>query len=245
MVGQRVSKLLRSSFEVRAVDLKPMPDEPDPWQIDLTQLDQLLPALDGIDGVMHFAIAPYADYDESSREYVEAMFRFNSRGTYYVLEAARQAGVKRVALAGSITVLWGHELAEGVLFDENSPRLPHHIYSAFKCFDETLAEFYARSCGIDVIVWRIGAPCEAGDPDSWKRYRLEKDRRALVSFEDIARAFDCSMSCDFQGFAALNLTSANEDPYLDLSRAEEVCGYRPLHRFRREGVTIVGDPAPR
>ncbi|MBI3921750.1 MAG: NAD(P)-dependent oxidoreductase [Armatimonadetes bacterium] len=239
-----MSKLLKPRFEVRAVDLKPLPDEPDPWQIDLTQLDQLLPALDGIDSLMHFAIAPYSDYDESSREYVEAMFRFNSRGTYHVLEAARQAGVKRVALAGSITVLWGHELTEGVLFDESFPRLPHHVYSAFKCFDETLAEFYARTHSMNVIVWRIGAPCEATDPDSWKGYRLEKDRRALVSCDDIARAFACSMSCDFEGFAALNLTSENENPYLDLSRAEEVCGYRPMHRFHRDGVSIVGDPAP-
>ncbi len=244
LIGSRVSQRLRSRFGVRAVDLKPMPDEPDPRQLDLTNMDCLCEALEGVDGIMHFAIAPYADYNQSSAEYVDAMFRLNSRGTYYVLEAARRAGVKRVALAGSITVFWGHDLGNGVLLRDDSPKLPHHIYSAFKCFDETITELYARSNYMSVFVWRIGAQCEATDTNSWQRYGLDKDYRALVSYGDIARAFACSILCDYKGFAAMNLTSENEHPYLDITRGAEICGYRPMHRFTRESVETVRPSDP-
>lgn len=244
LIGSRVSQRLRSRFDVRAVDLKPMPDEPDPRQLDLTDMDRLCEALEGVDGVRHFAIAPYADYNQSSMEYVDGMFRLNSRGTYYVLEAARRVGVSRVALAGSITVFWGCDIGGDTFLHHESPKLPHHLYAAFKCFDEIIAEFYARSYDMSVVVWRIGAQCEATDPNSWQRYGLDKDYRALVSYDDIARAFACSMLCDFKGFAAMNLTSENDHPYLDISRGAEMCGYRPMHRFTRESVETIRPADP-
>ena len=78
-------------------------------------------------------------------------FDINQRGTEYLLEAARKAGVKRVVLASSAAVYGDLEtmpLAEDFLLRPLSP------YAVSKRVDELYAEMYTRSFGLEVVALR-------------------------------------------------------------------------------------------
>lgn len=67
-------------------------------EADLTDLDAIRPAFRGIDGVFHVAALPRVQYSIDHPQETNAA---NVTGTLHVLEAAREAGVKRVVYSAS------------------------------------------------------------------------------------------------------------------------------------------------
>ena len=96
-------------------------------------------AVDGMDTVFHVA-AIYQDYAPDPT----LMYDVNLRGTFYVLEAARRAGVDKVIYTASIVSLGRPE--RGELADEETPYECWDLdfpYSRSKLFSRQLAEFFA------------------------------------------------------------------------------------------------------
>jgi UDP-glucose 4-epimerase len=77
-------------------------------------------------------------------------FEINQRGTEFLLEAARKAGVKRVVLASSAAVYGDSD----VRCDEQTPLRPLSPYAVSKRVDELYAELYTRSFGLEVVALR-------------------------------------------------------------------------------------------
>ena len=69
---------------------------------DLSDVDAVLNALQGVDAVIHLGAVP--DPNAS----FEKVLSSNVIGTYNVLEACRKIGIKRVVYASSIMVSWGY-----------------------------------------------------------------------------------------------------------------------------------------
>ncbi len=117
---------------------------------DLDAYDEVLGLMDGIDTVVHMAGAA------SPESSWEAVLEANLIGVRNVLEAAREAGVRRVVLASS-----NHAMG---MYDrhEEWPVYPHQLprgdslYGVSKIFGETLGRFYHDEHGLDVINLRIG-----------------------------------------------------------------------------------------
>ncbi len=102
-----------------------------------------------VDGIVHLAV-PGLGALPPAEEY-----RANMVGLLNVLEAAREAGVRRVTLASSIAVYGG--LRQGP-FQESAP-LPVESASpteAYKKAFEVLGLHYADRTGLDVVALRIG-----------------------------------------------------------------------------------------
>ena len=78
-------------------------------------------------------------------------FEINQRGTEYLLEAARKAGVKRVVLASSSAVYGDSDLQP---LEEHFPLRPFSPYAVSKRVDELYAEMYTRSFGLEVVALR-------------------------------------------------------------------------------------------
>ncbi|GAB4487111.1 MAG: SDR family NAD(P)-dependent oxidoreductase [Anaerolineales bacterium] len=78
-------------------------------------------------------------------------FEINQRGTEFLLEAARKAGVKRVVLASSAAV-YGD--SEAIPLEEQTPLRPLSPYAVSKRVDELYAEMYTRSFGLEVVALR-------------------------------------------------------------------------------------------
>ena len=86
----------------------------------------------------------------------------NTMGTYYVMDAARRLGVKKVIFASSYFVLGIGFRLSGTTYqphylpmDENHPLLPEDVYSLSKVLGEEICESFTRAYGIQTVAMRL------------------------------------------------------------------------------------------
>jgi UDP-glucose 4-epimerase len=115
---------------------------------DLRDTAKVADAVRGIDIVFHEAA--FVSVPQSMDDPLPC-FEINQRGTEYLLEAARKAGVKRVVLASSAAV-YGD--LETMPLEEQFPLRPLSPYAVSKRVDELYAEMYTRSFGLDAVALR-------------------------------------------------------------------------------------------
>ncbi len=92
-----------------------------------------------------------------------ACFEVNVQGTVALLEAARQAGVRRVVLASSAAV-YGD--SDKLPLDEDVTLHPLSPYAASKQVNEVYARLYTQSFGLEVVALRyfnVYGPCQRPD----------------------------------------------------------------------------------
>jgi UDP-glucose 4-epimerase len=148
-----------------------------PWiQGDLTDFDACQRAVDGVDAIQHIGAQPWPVDHPQMRTRAEergipfdATFKTNMLGTYYLMQAAAEAGsVKTVVMAGSNCAL-GHGFRisgtpfpiERLSIDETHPTHPEDSYSFTKRAGEDLLASYSRAYGIRTYVTRIAGICPA------------------------------------------------------------------------------------
>jgi len=115
---------------------------------DVCDLDAAHAAMAGIDTVVHMAAESHVDRSIIS---AEAAVRTNFVGTFTMLEAAREAGVKRF-LHMSTDEVYGACLGEP--FTENDPLNPRNPYSASKAGADRLAYSYFVTYDLPVVIAR-------------------------------------------------------------------------------------------
>jgi UDP-glucose 4-epimerase len=115
---------------------------------DLRDSATVAEAVKGIDFIFHEAA--FVSVPQSMGDPLPC-FEINQRGTEYLLEAARKAGVKRVVLASSAAV-YGD--LETMPLEEHFPLRPLSPYAVSKRVDELYAEMYTRSFGLEVVALR-------------------------------------------------------------------------------------------
>lgn len=111
---------------------------------DILQTDILHAALDGADGVFHFA----ALWLLQCHEYPRSAFETNVRGTFNVLDACVAKGVKRLVISSSASV-YGDAVAEPM--DEDHPFNNKNFYGATKICGEAMARAYHFRYGLEYI----------------------------------------------------------------------------------------------
>lgn len=150
-----VDNLLRRGIEVRVFDQRRSEYAPDCDHFigSILDLEALRLAMNGIHAVFH--LAAVADVKDVYNDPVYAE-NVNTRGTMFVLEAARRAGVKRV-IYGSTT--WVYSDAEGSIVDERTLiPAPTHLYTATKLTGEYYCRSYGELYGLDYTIFRYGIP---------------------------------------------------------------------------------------
>ena len=203
------------------------------FQCDLTDMEGLQQAVQGMDVVAHLAADPSPDAWES-------VLNNNIIGTYNVFEACRQAGVKRIVVASSIMVSDGHNEEDPYKairekryedvppdFEKVSPDMPaepRDLYASSKVWSESLARTYAHRYGMSCIAIRIG--------------QVERDRprppmgaSIYVSVRDIVQLWELCINADealrFDIFYGM---SNNDWRWVDIEHARDVLGYVPQDR---------------
>lgn len=119
-----VTELLERGHEVRSFDRVPSPLPAHPrlevFQGDITDVDDVAAAVDGIDTVIHTAaIIDLMGGASVTEEYRQRSFAVNVTGTRNLVHAAQKAGVQRfVYTASNSVVMGGHSISGG---DETLP----------------------------------------------------------------------------------------------------------------------------
>lgn len=200
---------------------------------DISDLDAIRPAFDGVHTVVHLA----ADIRTDSPW--EVIHPNNIVGTYNVFEAARQAGVQRIVFASSGSVMAGVQreepykaIAEGryadvpaqwPLFDHRSMVRPVGLYGVSKVFGEVLARYYVDVSPLSILCLRIGWVGERPtQPVHFANWCSCRD-----AVQMIARAIQAPPELRYDIFF---VTSENRWSYRDLTHAREVLGFVPQDR---------------
>jgi len=200
----------------------------------LTDLEALEQAMQGMDVVVQMAADPNADGDW------ESILASNVIGARNVFEAAHRAGVKRLIFASSIMVSWGYlsdeefkVVSEGrydEIAPEEMPRVTHEsavrptsLYPASKVWGEAVARYYSDIHGMSVICLRIGWVNREDHPHShgWARGgwcsrwdMVQMVERSIRAPEDLR-------------FDIFYVLSNNKYNWADIDRARRVIGYAP------------------
>lgn len=215
-VGTGLRPYLRSKYDLVLHDVLPIDDlQPGERGVqgDLADFDSVRAALNGVDGVLHLACRHGLElrFDES----VQANFR----GTMTLLDAVRDAGIKRYVYASSHHVLGTHGSLG--LTPENASALslaPDAVYGLGKAFGELASRMYAERYGMKTMIIRIGnADPQVGDGRALRMWTSARDLAQLI---DIGLT-DERVTCD-----VVYGVSGSPQPMFANARAEEL-GYRP------------------
>ena len=175
-LGKFVIRELRSQYELVLMSRQqPAPEFSDlPWiQGDLTLFDDCQRAVKGVEAIQHLAAQPWPVDHPALREQavqqglpVETTFKSNMLGTYNLMQAAVEAGVRLVVMSGSNCAL-GHGFRisqtpfplQALPIDETHPCQPEDSYSFSKLAGEMLLESYTRAYGIRTYITRPSGIC--------------------------------------------------------------------------------------
>jgi UDP-glucose 4-epimerase len=112
---------------------------------DVADADLMAAAIEGVEVVFHLAAA-------RAVQHPLATDRANTTGTLTVLEAARQAGVRRVVSTSSSSVYGGAEITPT---PESAPLLPRSPYAVSKLAAEHYARVYWELHGLETVSIRL------------------------------------------------------------------------------------------
>src|SRR5262249_44894616 len=121
------------------------------------------------EAIVHLGAVAYASEDEGARRSaaeagqhpgpIDATFKGNTLGTYFLLEAGRAQGTKAVAFASTASVLLETKSILSWLatipIDERHELRPTNSYSISKYLNEETLWLFARDCGIRCVALRM------------------------------------------------------------------------------------------
>lgn len=187
---------------------------------DITNLDATLPIAAGIDTVVHLAGDPRVPAS------FESVLEANIRGTYHVLEAARQAGVRRVVFASTNHVMGMHDRTSEWPVYNSMPQRPDSLYGVSKAFGENLGRYYHDEFGLGFIALRIGWYMDTPDMTN------DIGRGMWLSPRDCAQVFQCAIETE-EAHGVFYAISDNPNRRWDLTDTMLKLGYRPQDSWTR------------
>ena len=226
------TRLAREGRVLRLLDIV-RPEEPaegeavEVIEASVTDEAAMRAASEGVEAIIHLGgISVEAPWED--------ILSANIDGTRVVLEAARDAGVRRVVLASSNHATGFYDLddapAEGLAADA-FPR-PDTYYGVSKVAMEALGSLFHDRYGIDVTALRIGSCFEK----PW-------DRRSLwtwMSPDDGARLLEACLATPEPGFRVVWGISRNTRNWWSLEAGEAI-GYHPQDDSEVYAAELLGD----
>lgn len=202
------------------------------FQADITDYDAIRPAFDDVDVVVHLAAKA------GERFTWNELRDTNITGTYNVVQAAVEAGCKRVVFASSGATVSGYELVEPYktlvsgdyanapshwkLIDHNAPVRPSGVYGSTKVWGEALCRHVSDTTKTSMFCVRIGYVNERDRPSRPRDWAIWCSQRDIVSA--LLRSIEASPDLSF---ATYFVTSRNKWGYRDLSHTQNVLGFVP------------------
>jgi UDP-glucose 4-epimerase len=228
-IGKVVCKPLAASWEVRCGYSNPAGREMIEAQgltavpCDVTSRDQVDEAVRGVDAVLHLAAI-------SVEAEPESIAKVNILGTTYVLDAAREHGVKRFVYASSNHAIGGHERFSDQLppkqqFDENTTVWADSHYGASKVHGEALTRWYVYRPGSQMTAacLRIGT---TGFQNIDEIMQNERIWSTWMSDRDLIQLCEKSLASTAK-YGIYGGVSRNTRRFISIDSAQRDLGYEP------------------
>ena len=232
LIGGILRDALAEEYDLRGVDIREIPGF-DSLTADMTDLDAIQPAFDGVDTVIDLAAIPQQDtpWDDIHAN--------NIPSTYNTLEASRLAGVRRVIFASSnhatgmyegddpySTIVAGQyeglDPAAIPYVNTGMAIRPDGPYGIAKAFGEAAGRHYSDRYGLSVICLRIGTLNREGRP------LIPRHFSTLLTHRDLTHLVErCIEAPDDFRFGIFYGVSNNKWRFWDIADSAEKIGYRP------------------
>lgn len=236
-VGGYVVRQLLKDYQVVIADLVAGNPEAEYIEANVMDLTQLREAFAGADAVVHLAALDF-DWGCPPEQYIDV----NVRGTWHVLQAASEAGVKKVVLCSSISACGLSEMRpdwqpEYLPVDELHTNKPCQAYSVSKILMEQMAKSFVDSTEMDVICLRPLAVVLDETLEQYIEFVDAPDRNWLfyyVTAEDVATAFDCALKAEGLRYGVFYLSADDTShPLPTLEWYKNIIGNQPEIRIPR------------
>lgn len=231
-----VAELLARGHCVRGFDRVPTPGLDDMILGDLCDRAAMDRAMDGMDCLIHLAATPDDD------DFFTRLVPDNIAGLYYVMEAAREAGVKRLVLASSGQVNSAQQLTGPFPIHPNDPPTPRYWYAATKMFMESIGHSFADRHGMSVILARLGwCPRTRSQVEEIRAADWAQD--VYLSPTDAGRFFACAVEAlaDLRCATVFATSLPVHRERFDLAPTKTLLGYEPRERWP-QGIEVVVEP---
>ncbi len=156
-LGRALAPLLVEQGHMpRLMDFRPLDTPHDFVQADVRDADGVRRAVEGVDAIVHAAALHGIHQGKwSPRDFWDV----NVTGTFHVFEAAREQGVKRLALCSTMGV-YGESARPPQdawnLVTEDLPCRPTDVYGLSKHLCEEMGRCYGRRWGVTTVALRLG-----------------------------------------------------------------------------------------
>ena len=244
-IGQILRSYLSHKYNLSGLDLKEVPGF-STTQGNLSDLNEILPAFEGIDTVIHLAADPnhQGSWDTNLQN--------NIIGTRNVFEAARLSGAKRVIFASSNHALGFYPLKDNPykqVYEGDFQNIRHPItplathlvrpdgyYGVSKAFGESLGSYFHDEYGLSIICLRIGWVMESDDPTF-----APSALSLWMSHKDTANLIDCCINAPKSvGFAIVYGMSNNTHGIWDMEAGRKIVGYEPYDNAGTNWTSVDG-----
>jgi nucleoside-diphosphate-sugar epimerase len=230
-----VRELVARGHRVRGLDLVPTPGAADSLVGSITDPALVRRAMEGAGALVHLAATPDDD------DFLTRLLPNNIVGVYHVLEAARQAGVRRLVLASSGQVVWWQRFTGPLPITADVPPTPRAWYAAAKLFLEAAGRAFAEGHGMSVLAVRLGwCPRDRAHVEELKR--TEWGPEVYLSPGDAGRFFACAVAApaDIRFAVVYAVSRPPGRPVYDNGPAQHLLGYEPRDTWP-EGINeIIG-----
>ena len=230
LLGSHVVREMAEHAQITTLDIKEPEAKSQGGQdhitLSITNYEEIKKALTGHDAVIHLAAIPNPREADA-----KTTFDNNVEGAWTVLQAAEDAGIKRVVVASSDSVFglsynppdWPPQFLP---VDETHPTRPTEVYSLSKKITETISESFAARGKLEVLAIR---PCHIVFPRGYGE--LEARGQDLENYhfwawvdpKDVAQAFRLAVHTrGYNGFDVYTVAAEeglNTKPTLELAAA--------------------------
>ncbi len=234
-IGKHVIADLKDGHQIRSFDLlEPISDELEFIRGDLTVFEEVLRAVEGVDAIIHLGAIPI-DTGEAKN-----IWDINCTGTFHVLQAAAETGVKKVVCASSICavgfIFWKNPFVPDYFpVDEVHPLKPDDSYGLSKLIDEKICYAYSQRYDIAMTCLRMAPVWFPEIRPSTKMFmegieEPEKNKDMIWSYVDVR---------DVVQIIRLSLEKISEGWHVYNVGAEDVCTEVPSLDLVREFYSDV------
>ncbi len=234
-IGRAVVRELKSrGHAVRGFDRVPTPGLADSLVGDITDGPAVRRAVQGVGALIHLAAIPDDD------DFLTQLLPNNIVGVYHVLEAAREAGVRRVVLASSGQVVWWQRFSGPLPIGADAAPTPRGWYACTKVFQEAAGRSFAEAHGLSVIAARLGwCPRNAAHIEELRTVEWAKD--VYLSPADAGRFFACAIEApaDLRYALVYACSRPLAQVYYDAAPARDLLGYEAQDQWPQGIEEIV------
>ena len=229
-----VRELAARGHAVRGFDRVPTPGLADSLVGDVTDGAAVRRAAEGTTALVHLAATPDDD------DFLTQLLPNNIVGVYHVMEAAREAGVRRVILASSGQVVWYQRFSGPLPIGTDVQPTPRGWYAATKVFQEAAGRAFAEAHGLSVIAARLGW-CPRNRAHIEELSGIEWAKDVYLSPGDAGRFFACAVEApaDLRFAVVYACSRPLLQEYYDPRPARELLGYEPRDQWPQGIQEIV------